>query len=293
MAQLISIGQVIDNTFHLYQKHFGSYVRIGSWLFLSVPLFVLSTVLAPLMKDTVTAIFVIGGITVVNTILTIIVGYFVGNGFIFATDAYHEEKKSDPATLRQKAWSRVGAAFTQGILLALMLLGAACLVLPGVGLFVASTFMENPGVVVPALGMFLLFAGCVAAGLLVIWFAVIFAFAPMALIVEQRSVVDAIRRAFALVRGRWWATMIRVFIPKATLGIIIFFGQMLIVLFFFILTTGLAPVAETIGEGTVVIILAVLQQLAVIGVAAVTTSAFVIADYYVFRDLVATRRTTS
>lgn len=290
MAQLISIGQIIDKTFHLYQKHFINYVRIGVWLFLSVPLLMLADIIFPLVSDPFTAIIMTGSVMLVNTVLTLIVGYFVSNAFVFSTDAYEEGKKSNPETIRANAWSRVGHAFVQGLLLALMLIAAVSLLLPGIGLFIASSYMEQPGVVLPALGMFLLFAGGVTATILVGWFSIVFALTPFTLLVERRGITESIRRAFALVRGRWWATMARILIPKLTMGVIVLFIQMLIMFFFFIISTGATPLSAFIGETTVTTIMSGLQNLAVIGVAAVTTPAFIIADYYVFKDLAATRR---
>lgn len=290
MAQLISIGQIIDNAFHLYQKHFTNYARIGAWLFLTVPLLIAANAVFPIIDNPITAAIVIGSITFVNTVLTILVGYFVSNSYVFSTDAYEEGKKSDPEAIRGLAWSRVGHVFVQGVLLALMLFLAVCLLLPGIGLFVASSLTENPGVVLPSLGTFLLFAGGAAAVGLVAWFGVIFAFAPFTLLLERRGIIESIKRAFALVRGRWWATMVRVMIPKLTMGVIVLFLQLIVIFFFFIISSGLAPLSAAIGETAVTVVVSALQQLAVIAVAAVTTPAFVIADYYVFKNLAATRR---
>lgn len=293
MAQLISIGQIIDKTFHLYQKHFISYVRIGVWLFLSVPLLILVNIIFPLIHDPLTSVIVVGAITLVNTVLTLIVSYFVSNALIFSTEAYEEGKKSNPQAIREAAWSRVGHVFVQGLLLALMLVLAMCLLIPGVGLLIVSSLTETESVVLPSLGMFLLFAGGVTAAALVAWFGVVFPFAPFSLLLERRGIVESIRHAFALVRGRWWATMVRVIVPKLTMGIIVLFLQLLIVFFFFIISAGLAPMSELIGENAVTVIMSALQQLAIIAVAAVSTPAFIIADYYVFKDLAATRRATS
>lgn len=293
MAQLISIGQIIDKTFHLYQKHFTSYVRIGAWLFLSIPLLVIANIIYPMISNPITAVIVIGSVTFINTVLTIIISYFVSNSYVFSTDAYEEGKKSDPETIRDAAWSRVGHVFVQGLLLALLLILAICLLLPGIGLLIASSLTETPSVVLPSLGMFLLFAGGVTAAGLVAWFSIVFAFAPFSLLLEKRGIIESIKRAFALVRGRWWAAMVRVMIPKLTMGVIVLFLQLLVIFFFFIFAAGLAPLSEAIGETAVTVIVSALQQLAVIGVAAVTTPAFIIADYYVFKDLAATRRATS
>ena len=62
-----------------------------------------------------------------------------------------------------------------------------------------------------------------------------------------------------------------------------------IVYFFYVITAAMVPVSELIGQTATLIILYVLQTFAVIAVTAVTTPAFVIADYYVYNDLTATR----
>lgn len=290
MPQMITIGQIIDKTLHLYQKHFTGYAQIGAALFFSVPLVIAASIAFPLIHDPLTAAIVSGSLTFVNFFVALFAGYFVNNGFIFATMAYDEEKKEDLPAFRNAARSRLLAAFLQGLVLFLMLLGAACLLLPGIVLFVATSFMDNAGVALPALGMFLLFAGGVTGVGLLAWFSVIFPFAPLALIVQKMKVVESVKAAFALVRGRWWSTMIRVLIPKLTFGAILVFVQIVIVFLFFVLSAALAPATEVIGETTAAILVASLQQIAVTAIAAITTPVFVIADFYVFSDLVATRR---
>lgn len=292
MTQLITIGQIIDQTLHLYQKRFGSFVRIGAWLFLTLPLLVVAEAIALGTGGSLASIIALGAIVVINTIVAIILGYFVTNGLVFSTDAFVQGAVLDGDKLRHKAWSRVGGMFAQGLLLGLMLVGALLLMLPGIGAFVVTSFIENPGVVLPSLGMFLFFAGVAGALILVAWFGVIFPFAPFALLIEDRGIVPGIRRAFALVKGRWWATMVRVLVPKLTFGVIVLFGQLIIIVFVLVISAGLAPMVEIIGTSAVNIITSTLQQIAITAVAVVTTPAFIIADYYVFRNLVETRRGT-
>jgi hypothetical protein len=63
----------------------------------------------------------------------------------------------------------------------------------------------------PALGLAIvlaatLFAGLVAFVLPAIWLAVAFSLAGPALVLERLGPVAALRRSYALVGGRWWAT---------------------------------------------------------------------------------------
>lgn len=291
MSQQISIGQIIDKTFHVYQKHFLAYAKHGMWLFVTLPLSIL--ILEPivhLFSDNIFTIAIIVAIAMlVNFVVAIIMGNFVSNGFIFATDAFDKEKTVTQASLQKSAWSRLGAACGQSVVLFVILALAALLLIPGLGLFMSSSYTETPGVVLPALGMFLLFAGGVAALVLIVWFAVIFPFAPMKLIVERQGVFASIKGAFALVRGRWLATAVRVLIPKIVFGVIVAFVQIVVVFFFYVITAAMVPVSELIGESTAAILIYILQTAAVLAVTALTTPAFVIADYYVYRDLVATR----
>lgn len=289
MSQLISVGQIIDQTLHLYQKHFVNYVRIGAWLLLSMPLFIVINIVFPLVEESFSGMLVVAGIAMLNTVLAIMIGYFVTNQLIFTTETLDREKKLETKSLRRRAWSRVGAMFVQGVLLGIMLVAAALLLAPSLIIFMVGSWQNDLGVVLPSLGMFLFFAGGVGAFILIAWFAVIFPFAPFSLLLEERGIAEGIRRAFALVNGRWWSTMLRVFIPKLTFGVIIIFSQIIISIIATIIVTGMAPMTELIGATTVSIMSSTIQQFAFTAVAAVTTPALIIADYYVFQNLVATR----
>lgn len=291
MSQQLSIGQIIDKTFHVYTKHLLAYAKHGMWLLVTLPLSVL--VLEPIVhlfsNNIFTIVIIVATALFVNFVIAIVTGNFVSNGFIFATDAFDKEKTVTQAGLQKSAWSRLGAAFSQSVVLFVTLALTALLLVPGLGLFMSSSYMEAPGVVLPALGIFLLFAGGIAALVLIVWFAVIFPIAPMKLIVERQGVFASIKGAFALVRGRWWATAVRVLIPKLVFGVIVAFVQIVVVFFFYIVAMAMVPVSELIGEIATSIIVYTLQSAAVLVVTAFTTPAFVIADYYVYRDLIATR----
>ena len=150
MSQQISIGQIIDKTFHVYQKHFLAYAKHGMWLFVTLPLSIL--ILEPivhLFSDNIFTIAIIVAIAMlVNFVVAIIMGNFVSNGFIFATDAFDKEKPLHRQAYK-KARGHALAACGQSVVLFVILALAALLLIPGLGLFMSSSYTETPGVVLP------------------------------------------------------------------------------------------------------------------------------------------------
>ncbi len=291
MIQLISIGQIVDKTFHLYEKHFGDYMRIALWMLLGVPLIIVSMVLFPLFADSFAGTLAVVILMFLNALFALCIGYGIFGGVVLSTSAFEVGKK--PASIRAQIPNIVAKLFLQGLALGILVLGACLLVLPGVGMLFISALQEHSGVVLPSLGMFFLFFGGVTSAILIAYCIVVFPMAPLSLMLEKGGVVASIRRAFALVKGRWWATMLRVLVPKLTLLVIILFVQLLISLLMFVLSAALVPATEFIDQSALEIFVGAISQILSTLVAAVTAPVFIIADYYVFQSLVATRTSAS
>lgn len=274
-ASLISVGQVVDQSFHHYRKYFKTLMGISLYLFAGMPFLIAGTLVFDPVNTTRLVISV--ACEAIGFIATFIASYWILNALILSIDAQNNNKKSNASAVAKSAWQMFAPSFVVSILIAAMLLSTLILLLPGWLLF----FIPSQGsYIVPGIGVLLFVLGGIAAIVVSAWISVTFIFAPYSLMLENTKIIGSLKRARDLVRGRWWPVMLRVIIPKLTILVVALFLQYVSTIILSLLSAGSGPDS--------LLFFIILSKLAQVAFSVLVTPIFLTADYYVFRSLVET-----
>ncbi len=278
MASLISVGQVVDQTVHHYQKYFKQLLSISLYVFAGTPFFILGTVIYS--ADNLPRLIISAICTLFGTITSAIASIWIFNALIFTVDTELQTKKTNVSTISKLAWKKFlpSAALSIIIALTLIIITTLCL-LPGTAIFLISTAMQSNSLLPFLAGVIFLLFGTVIAACIVAWIGITTIFAPYALMLENTKIFESLHRARALVRGRWWAILLRIIIPNLCVAIILFLAPTIIHFFLSLLAT---------GSPSLIMPLFIINDIANVALTALTVPFLVIADYYVFQSLVDT-----
>ncbi len=193
----LGVGEILDVALKIWRRHFSTLARIV--VVIVVPLEILSSLLITsvtpddeLIFDPATGAETFDGGDAAAFLAAILIAFAIsGVGFLL----------SSAATLRAVSVAYLGGEphWRESVRTAFGRLGGliGLAVLMGFGLAIAFLMLIIPG----------------------IWLAVAWSLAPAVLVAEGRGGAAALRRSFALVRGRWWPTfgvLLLAFILKTT-----------------------------------------------------------------------------
>lgn len=285
MATLISVGQVVDQSIHHYRKYFKNLLGVSLFLFAGMPLMIASALI--FSSESVPRLMVSIACEVLAVVVTAIAGFWVFNALVFTVDGEARGKKAEPKVVSKTAWKKFFPAIGVSALVSLLLISTIVFLMPGYAILF--TPMTDTGSMAVLLGgVVFILAGGIAAICAAAWMSVTYVFAPYALLLDGEGIRNSLRRAHALVRGRWWHTMFCVIVPKLVILIIAFFLQYIIMTMVSLLAAGTGA-----SEGTSLLPFVLLANVIKIGFSALVTPLFVLADYYVFRSLVDTVKDAS
>lgn len=230
MATIITLGSLIDKTVEHYHKHFKELVGITLWLIVGASPFLFSGYIAPAGVDTTTPtneILAYLGINLIGLVTTTLASLWIGACLILTIDARAKGATPDHVALGKQAWKFAPALFVFSILFSLtLILSVAVLFLPGILTLMVNQADGAAGAALGIGGVILLFGGFIAASYVLLRFSVELAFTQFAIVLEQpakfslRSMWSAVQSSRDMVRGSWWAVLIRLFVPGAIIGLI-------------------------------------------------------------------------
>ena len=231
MANIITLGLLIDKTVEHYHKHFKELVGITLWLIVGASPFLFSSYVAPAGVDTATPtneIIAYLGINVVGLVTTTLASLWIAACLMLTIKARAKGNAPDHVALGKQAWKYAPKLFAFSVLFSLVLvLGATILFIPGIIALMVNRVDGAAGAALGIGGVLLLFAGAVAALYFIIRYSVELAFTQYALVLEQpakfslKNIWTAIQSSRAGVRGAWWAVAIRLFVPNAIISLIV------------------------------------------------------------------------
>lgn len=289
MSKLISIGQIIDQSWSHYRKHFQELMKISLWFFLVPLLMIIASLLAPVGDPVYLAEnnligpgHIVGtAIGIITTLIVIpLLGIWIGINLIQLIEKQAKKKKVDLAKQTKESWKLVLPYLWVSILKGLIVLAPVLLLAPGLAIILFG-IANGSGAGVGVAGIIFMFLGTLAALVLVVLLAVKLAFVEFDLVLGDKRGVATIKDSMKMVKGRFWATFVRLLIPNALYSVIVVIIQYALLLVYAISLGYLA----NLGDEGIVRIDTVVQNLIGFGLTALSTPLFVIVGYVIYDSL--------
>lgn len=289
--KLISVGQLIDQTWEHYHTHWRQLMRVTIWLLLPTAVAIVTVAMYPdastmlaMQNFSAAETSAVVAWFVNNSVLTPIIGLWVFLMTVKMIHAQMENRGIRLSALAKDGWRLFLPTVLVNLLVCLILLLSWLAVVPGIIIFLLGGVFDSS--IINGLGIVLLAAGVIAALILSLEWLVCFAYAPLALILEDHRGRSALKRAKSLIKGRFWPVLIRMILPK-----IVFLAVLLVVEWLVGYLIGLAIAA---AAGLDLDLAAKLTNIAVtvsVAIGAVLINPLLItSDYLLFDNLRATEK---
>jgi hypothetical protein len=289
MSKLISIGQILDQTWDHYRTHFKTLMHVTLWFFLATILIIAGSFLAPfgaspeilaegveLSSSQMLGLVVMG---VSGAIVAPVIGMWIFMTLIPLIRMQRNNKKINLHALGKESWKKFFSYLWIVILKTIATILPILLIVPGMILLFTGATQTNASY--SSVGIFLTFIGILAALVLIIWIGTLLHFSEYRFLVDGTKGIKALKESKALAKGRFWNVLFRIILPKLVFAIAV-------VAVHFVLAISLALIATQFLASdplTYVRVSGVLDQLISAGVAAVSTPLFVIADVLIYQSL--------
>jgi hypothetical protein len=283
MKPLISIGSLIDTSFEHYRKHLPSILGITLWLLVAAIPSAIGILLSREGDDLGLATWASFGLNVVGGVITVLASLHISVALILAVREQRKGKSIDPRVVLRKAFS-----LDLSYIWAMILKNIFAVLLPLIPLilafaaFIFALRSENT-LLVNSLSILAFIAILIALGG-AIKFSLTYNFVPYATVLEGKRGMESLRTSATLVRGRWWETFWRSFLPKAlyTLIFVVALGVILWV-------TGIIAIAVSQESFVIAKFFALLNFFISTLVNAFMLPLLLLNDYYLYDNLQETR----
>lgn len=286
--KLISIGQIIDQSWEHYTKHFKELMNISLWYFLVALLLTIGSLLSPVDNGLLAA----GGsfsvlealglsITVITSlIVTPITGIWVYMSLMRAVKNQMAGKSVNLKEINRQTWSQMLHFIAMAILRSLAIVAPVLLLVPGIALIVTNV-MTTGGAWLGALSLILTFLGTVGALIGSILLAIYLNFASYELVLGGQGIIESLKGSVALVRGKFWPVFWRVVIPKLVYSIPVVVLQIGAVVGINLLLASLS----TVSDNVVFQIADLFGNITIMGLTALVTPMILLSDYLIYESL--------
>lgn len=231
MANLITLGSLIDHTVEHYRSHFKELIGISLWLVVAAMPFLFAGYLAPFGIDEYTPTNEVITYLIVSSIglLTVTLArLWTSVCLIFTINARAKGATPDHVALGKKSWKFILSFFVLSTGIAVTLsLAAGLLLLPGILIMMLNNLPGAAGVALGIAGVILMFAGVVAAAYTLVKYSIELAFAQYYLLLDAESSRFSFKTLWKaalasrnFVKGQWWAIAIRLVVPSLIIGLI-------------------------------------------------------------------------
>ncbi len=285
MASLITVGQIIDSSLDHYRKHFKELLAISLWLVVASIPSIVGQLLTPFGGDgtrLVAADWITFVLTLLGGILVIIVSLWMYATLVLAIDEQAKGKRTSIKDLSRIGWKKFLPYLLLTLLLAAIFIGMALIVAPGLILIAMSGIKENAQELA-GIGAPLFLIGGLVSLILIAKYGVELSFAPYILLLENKTPTQAVKMSSALVKGRWWSTLLRFAVPKLIYFLLIFLAQVIIFTALgFLMSIAVGSTAGALLVGAVTLLMGVL-------IPVITTPIIIATDYYLYDSLEKTR----
>lgn len=217
---LISVGQLIDETWDIYKIRFTEILTISSWLLVSAILLTIGLIYYP----TVTQITVGNGyssgnrfgiilFSLTSLVIAPIISFWIYNSVTRAVGAHVSNKKLNPTIAMKEGVQSFFPALVTTLMVVLMLILAVVIgmappaIVAGIGALTGSSTLIILGNIALVIGIFI-------ATFLTIKWGVYYILAPIITILDGLKGKMALAQSRQLIEGRFWAVLGRTAIPK-------------------------------------------------------------------------------
>lgn len=291
MPKLISVGELIDESWELYRSRFVELITISGWLILTAILFAIALAFYPSasrlqlgaeLSGTETFGVILFSIT--TFIVTPIVSFLIYTSLTRALAMFFSSKHIDPKKAMQEGTSVFLPTLLTSLMVVLMILLAIVIgFAPPVVIATVGSLTHLSALIV--LANILLIIGIFVSLLLAIKWSVYYLLSPLFTILHGLKGKAALEASRQLIEGRFFAVLSRVAVPKLVFFIFGVFAMYLISYLVAIVidaSSGISPDVQ-LRIGTM------LQTIVPIVIAALVNPLILISDVLLLRSLQAGR----
>lgn len=279
MKPLISLGSLIDTSFEHYKSHLPAILGITVWLLAAALPSAIGLLLTREGIDFDALTLTSFGLSALGTLIGVLVSLHVTVALILSLREQRQGKATDPRSFLKKAFS-----FDLSYLWATILKTLFVAVLPLIPLafaiiaFVFTIKLENA--VVTNIVAVVTFASILVALGGAIKFSLSYGFVPYATVLDGARGMASLRTSADLVRGRWWETFWRAFLPKALYTLIF-----VIILALVLWVTGMIAVAVSQESFFLAKLFALINFFISTALNAFFIPILLLNDYYLYENL--------
>ncbi len=293
---LISIGRLIDVSFNYYVEHFREFIRISAWLCLPLLFTILGVILFDRTPvDELTTQLVAGNLAQIDLgsivyglflmIVNLITGGWILASMILLIKKHRENLPVSDQTISNTSWKLMPNYLFIYILKTIATIAPLLLLVPGVLIpLINAATVQNMWISI--VGLVLIFAGSLAALILVIHLSISLHFSEILYIDQQQAKgLRALKASRALVRGRWFSTMFRLLIPYVLVAIAS-------LVYISLLTLGLSILVVVLLQGNtnaLAVVSSIVGELIFTSALIVTTPLYILFAYFLYESLKETR----
>ncbi len=294
MANLISIGQLIDRSWDHYSAFFKQLMKISLWAFILPALMIIRMLLVP--SDEVLSLAYLfsgyGGVLMwVGIVFAILVSaiavpaitIWIYINLVKAIESQNKKKSISFKELRKYGWKTFFSYLWVAILKALITALPLLLLVPGIVLIFSNIYYDG-GTFLGAVSNLIMLVGVVAALVLMIMLGVKLGFSAFERLIANKRGIRAVKGSYRLVHGRFWKTFWRLLITKIVFGI----GAGLLHVIIIMLVVGIEFAFFPLASGSEAA-LSIVSLFLETGVMVLTVPIFIIVDYFLYDSLIKTR----
>jgi hypothetical protein len=233
MKQLISVSDLIDQSWIKYRSSFPFFLQISGWLVIlaimnTVALLLYPSAGAVAFHNTLTASEITGVIlyTLSNVILSPLIGFWVFVALAIGAKSVITHERMSILQVMQETKKRFLPALVVSVLVGLTLLLAQIITVgPSIILGAIGFFVNNNWILGAANALLLL--GLIASLILTSRWTLYYVMSPYAAILDHAKNKQALLKSRKLIEGKFWNVLFRLLVPKI---VFILFGVLFAVL---------------------------------------------------------------
>lgn len=265
-------------------------MRVTTWLFLSSLIFIIGVIMAP-VGDTsflaeqglLTTVQTIGMLLadIGSNLVTLVITLWIFICLMLIIDAGQSTKKTDVKLIQKMAWKKFWPFAGVAGLRSIIQFSPILALVPGIILILINIF-SGGSLVLGGFSILITFAGLIVGLVFAILFLVQFSFPGFENVIGGKGIIASIKGSRELVKGRFWATLVRLIIPKLLYAGVIAGIQFVFFVLGLLAVSSLPTLIDTDGFFR---ISAIVQQIFTVGLTVLTAPIFLITDYLVYDSL--------
>lgn len=287
MNKLITVGQLLDQTWDHYRDNFKELMTVSAWMLILAVVDVIALSFYPpasklLGQATYTGAETFG--VILSSISSGLLAPLLGLWLLIALARLVRNQLAGRPGMAKKAMSEGFQLFGPALYISLLILAVLVFALViglGPAFILAAILQYMGGTALVILFNLLLMAGLIVSFVLVLIWGVRFVLAPFALFLEDKRGLPALKRSQELIKGRFWSVLLRLAVPKLLFIVI---GVLLLMVVQYVVGLGITGAAGLNID--VQLRLGTLTQAAVSAVVvALINPLIVIADLILYKNL--------